>query len=69
MGKSDVDMSLMLEILKKVHNSTNQMENDIRDVKFRLSQIEERQAHHTGRMDRIDDRLSRIEKQLDLVQA
>ncbi len=65
----NIHMNLMLEILKKIHNSTEQTQNDISDIKFRLSQIEERQAYHTGRMDRIDNRLHQIEKQLDLVRV
>lgn len=68
-NNKNADMGLMLEILKKVHTSIDRMENDVRDIKFRLSQIEERQTHHTGKIDRIDDRLIRIEKRLDLVDA
>jgi len=43
--------------------------NDISDIKFRVNKIEETLVHHTQRFDRVDERLARIEKRLELVEA
>ncbi len=58
-----------LELLRHIRASTDRTENDIRDIKFRLSQLEEKAQHHTGRFDRLDDRLLTLEKRLGLVDA
>ncbi len=65
----NVTNELLLGVLKNIQSSLDRMENDIRDIKFRLTQVEERQNHHTSKIDRVDDRLFRIEKRLDLVDA
>jgi tetrahydromethanopterin S-methyltransferase subunit G len=43
--------------------------DEFKDVKFRLRQIEEGIAHHTTQFDRINERITRIENRLDLVDA
>ena len=58
-----------LELLKHIRASTDRMENDVRDIKFRLAQLEEKAQHHTGRFDRLDDRLLIMEKRLGLVEV
>jgi archaellum component FlaC len=58
-----------LEYLKAIRSSQERVENDIKDLKFRVGQIEHTLAHHSNRFDRIEDRLGRIEKRLDLVDA
>jgi hypothetical protein len=45
------------------------MENDVRDIKFRLGQVEQSLAHHSGRFDRIELRLEHIEGRLGLIDA
>jgi hypothetical protein len=57
------------EHLKHIRASADRMENDVRDIKFRLSQLEETALHHTRRFDRMDDRLLKIEMRLGLIDA
>lgn len=64
-----VTNELMFEVLKKVPASQSRVENDIKDLKFRVGQIEHTLAHHSTRFDRFDERLDRIEKRLGLVDA
>jgi hypothetical protein len=42
--------------------------DDVRDIKFRVTNLEEGQAGIQRRMDRVDVRLERIERRLDLVE-
>lgn len=73
--------NLVLEHLRAIRQSITHIEQDMGDVKFRLGKIENRiaalergqadiheiLAHHAVKSDRQDERLSRIEKRLDLV--
>jgi predicted nuclease with TOPRIM domain len=70
---NDTTESLVVEILRKLQGEMSIMREDIRDIKVRLSSIEARLAHAHGdyatqslRIDRLEDRLSRIEHRLDL---
>ena len=73
---SDNLESLVLEQLRHIRRSQDLMREDISDMKLRLSSVE----HHVGqiqvqvaglnsRMDRFDERLGRIERRLELVDA
>lgn len=61
--------NLVLEHLKHIRRTVDVIQNDVRDLKFRIGQVEETLMHYTRRMDSIDDRLSRLESRLDLVEA
>lgn len=72
---SDV-ANLTLEYLKRFDAPMERIENDTRDVKFRLGQIERQMVgvhdtlvHHGERFDRLEERLGRIAKRLDLVEV
>jgi hypothetical protein len=41
--------------------------DDVRDIKFRVTNLEEGQAGIQRRLDRVEARLDRIERHLDLV--
>lgn len=58
-----------LEYLKAIRSSQERVENDVKDMKFRLGQMEHTLAHHSTRFDRLEDRLDRMEKRLNLVEA
>lgn len=45
------------------------MEHDIKDLKFRVGQIEQTLVHHNSRFDRLETRLEHIEKRRGLVDA
>ncbi len=73
---SDNTENLVLEHLKHIRRVVDGIQNDVHDLKFRVGQVERSVAsindtlvHHTGRFDRIEDRLDTIEKRLDLVEA
>lgn len=66
--------NLVLELLRRTRASQERMEQDIADLKTRMSSVEAmlgqqqiQLAALNGRMDRFDERLGRIERRLDLV--
>jgi len=66
--------NLVLELLRKTRASQERMEQDIADLKSRMSSVENilgqqqiQLAALNVRMDRFDERLGRIERRLDLV--
>jgi DNA repair ATPase RecN len=68
--------NLILEHLRAIRGSVDRMEHDIKDLKFRVGQVEHTLAqhgttlaHYTSRFDRLDERLDRIEQRLGLVNA
>ena len=68
--------NLILDILKKIQGRLSAIEVDLGDVKARISVMEQYQGQVltllgglNQRMDRFDERLSRIERRLDLVDA
>ena len=67
---------LVLEHLRRIRDVLDVMQSDIQDLKIRMTAVEENvgqlfvmAAAANKRMDRIDERLGRIEKRLDLVEA
>ena len=61
--------NLILEHLRAIRGSQERMEHDIKDLKFRVGQIEQTLAHHSSRFDRVETRLEHIEKRLGLLDA
>jgi predicted nucleic acid-binding Zn-ribbon protein len=68
--------NLVLELLRKTRASQERMEQDVADLKVRMSTVENmlgqqqiQLAALNGRMDRLDERLGRIERRLDLVEV
>ena len=68
--------NLILEHLKHIRGKADVISLDVSDLKSRVSSLEEMQGQllimmggFGKRMDRFDDRLSRIEKRLDLEHA
>ena len=75
MAETDI-ATMTFELLKRMQGQLNRMEADIGDVKLRMSAIEHQFAQQSlqiaglnGRMDRFDERLSRVERRLDLAEA
>lgn len=58
--------SLVLRLLRKIDTRTDRIEEDVREVKGRLGNVEAAVALLSGRMDRFDDRLARVERRLEL---
>ena len=68
--------SLTYELLKRVSARLERIEDDVSDLKVRLSGVEAAVAQQAvqiaalnARMDRFDERLKRIERRLDLTDA
>ncbi len=68
--------NLVLEMLRRIRASQERMELDVIDLKARVSSIEQVQGNILNqigglgvRMDRIEERVARIERRLDLVDA
>jgi len=67
--------NLVLDLLRKMRAEQQAMALDVLDIKARMTSLEESQgtmmtmyASQSRRIDRIDERLGRIEKRLDLVE-
>ena len=73
---SDAPDSLVLVLLRRMDARLERIENDLQDLKRRVTALEESQARlhldYAGvqlRMDRFDDRPARIEHRLDLAEV
>jgi polyhydroxyalkanoate synthesis regulator phasin len=68
--------NLVLELLRRIRASQDRVELDIADLKLRMSAVEQhlgqtpvQLAGLNARMDRFDERMSRIERRMELVDA
>ena len=68
--------NMVLEMLRRIRASQERTELDLADVKSRVSALEQMLGQvlvllgaMSQRMDRFDERLGRIERRLDLVEA
>lgn len=61
--------NLVLEHLRAIRSSVERLTDDMQEVKQRLGILEHQYASISTRLDRLDDRVLRIEKRLDLVEA
>jgi archaellum component FlaC len=68
--------NLVLDHLRHIRGQLDRMENDIREIKGRLgrleadlAQIHVTLAEQSLRLDRLDERVTRIEKRFDLVEG
>jgi archaellum component FlaC len=68
--------NLVLEHLRHIRKAVDEMQLDMVDMKARMSSVEGTLGHvmtqlavQSGRMDRIEERLGRIERRLELADA
>jgi archaellum component FlaC len=68
--------NLVLEMLRRMDQRLDNIENDLGDIKLRVTATEEHLASMmmsiagiNSRMDKLDSRMSRIEKRLDLTES
>ena len=73
---SDDTTNLVLEHLRRIRASQERMELDLSDLRVHVSAIEGTVAHavthlaaQSVRLDRIDERVARIERRLELVES
>jgi len=64
----DID-SVVLEHLRHIRAAMDDVRDDIREIKQRLGILEGTYAGLSTRMDRMDMRIERIERRLDLVEV
>ena len=60
---------MIADNLAAIRASMERTQQHIRDLKFRVGQIEQTLVHHNSRFDRLEERLEHIEKRLGLVDA
>ena len=64
-----IDGNIVLEHLRAMRESLDNISGDLHDLKVRTTSIDEALAGVNRRLDRNDERLQRIEKRLDLQDA
>ena len=61
--------SVVLEHLRHIRGAVDGLRDDMREVKSRFGILESQYANISNRMDRLDGRVERIERRLDLTDA
>jgi len=61
--------SIVLEHLRHIRGAVDGLRDDMREVKGRLGILESQYANLSNRMDRLDGRVERIERRLNLTDA
>jgi len=61
--------NIVLEHLPHIRAAVDDLRDDMREVKGRLGILESQYANLSNRLDRVDGRIERIEKRLDLTDA
>lgn len=61
--------NIVLEHLRAIRGVLDRHSDDLREIKGRLGILEAQYASLSNRIDRIDDRLARVEKRLELLDA
>ena len=61
--------NLVLEHLRAIRGTVERMAEDMIEVKQRLGILEHQHASVSTRLDRVDERVQRSEKRLDLIDA
>ncbi|WP_018698222.1 hypothetical protein [Amorphus coralli] len=60
--------NLVLQFLRRLDDKLDRVSGDVHDLKIRMTGIEEAVAGIHRRLDRLDGRVERIERRLDLVE-
>ena len=60
--------NVVLVYLRRIDEKADRVIDDVRDIKFRVTNLEEGQAGIQRRLDRVEAWLDRIERHLDLVE-
>ncbi len=65
---ADAPDNVVLVYLRRIDEKVDRVIDDVRDLKVRVTNLEEGQAGIHRRLDRIETPLDRIERRLDLVE-
>ena len=63
---ADQPDNIVLALLRKIDQRTERMADDLQDLKTRVTSVEEGLAGVNRRLDRLEFRVERIEKRLEL---
>jgi archaellum component FlaC len=66
---ADEPENIVLIMLRKIDQRTERMADDLQDLKLRMTAVEEGLAGVNRRLDRLEVRVERIEKRLELSDA
>ncbi len=66
---ADEPDSLVLNMLRRIDGKMDRVIDDVHDLKVRMSSVEEGLAGVNRRLDRMDLRVDRIERRLELTDA
>ncbi|MDO9223508.1 MAG: hypothetical protein Q7U20_07320 [Caulobacter sp.] len=66
---TDAPDNLVLQLLRKMDAKLDRVLDDVQDLKVRMTHVEEGLAGVNRRLDRLDVRVDRIEKRLELVDS
>jgi predicted nuclease with TOPRIM domain len=58
--------NLVIEHLRYIRGAVDGLRDDMREIKTRLGILESQYASVSNRIDRLDDRLERVERRLEL---
>ena len=61
--------NLMLVMLRRIDANVSDLRQDVHEIKIRLGTLEEGYASASRRLDRLDGRVERIERRLDINDA
>jgi predicted nucleic acid-binding Zn-ribbon protein len=61
--------NIVLEHLRHIRGAIDNMRDDVREIKQRAGSLENQYANMSNRLDRMDFRIERIERSLDLTDA
>jgi predicted nuclease with TOPRIM domain len=61
--------NIVLDHLRHIPGAVDGLRDDMREVKGRLGILESQYANFSNRMDRLDARIERIERRLELTEA
>lgn len=64
-----VTNELIYELLKRMQDTLAQHTEELREIRGRLGNLEQQYAGLSTRFDRMDERLARVERRLDLIEA
>ena len=66
---ADEPDNIVLALLRKIDQRTERMADDLQDLKVRVTAMEEGLAGVNRRLDRLEIRVDRIERRLELTDA
>lgn len=68
-GMSEANNNLVLEHLRHIRGAVDEIRLDTRELKSRVGILEQQYASVSNRINRIEDRLERIERRIGLADA